>query len=194
MPISALADHELVMAYLKGSEDSFAILLERHKNRVYSQILSMVHDREIADDIFQETFFKVIHTLKSGKYKDEGKFIHWVLRIAHNLTIDLFRAQKRMPMQRSDDQYDVFGFLPNDEPNREQVLVKDQILKDVQRLMHELPEEQKEVVHLRLYEGKSYKEIADMKQISINTALGRMRYALINIRKIAERHGTILTE
>jgi RNA polymerase sigma factor (sigma-70 family) len=188
------SDQELVQSYLKGNNAAFEVLLKRHQERIYTQIVLMVRDNEVADDIFQETFVKAIRTLKQGKYNEEGKFLPWVLRIAHNLCIDHFRKSKKMPMVRSDNDYDVFGTIAQDDMNVEEQWVTDIIHGDVRKLIEHLPKEQREVVIMRHYEGLSFKEIADKCNVSINTSLGRMRYALINMRKIIEQNSITLTK
>lgn len=183
-----LTEQELVQLYLEGSEKAFEILLHRHKRKVWSHIYLLVRDREIADDLFQDVFIKVVHTLKSGKYNEEGKFLPWVMRIAHNIVIDHFRRTKKMPMTRSNDEHDVFATQSQPGKNIEQQLVNVQIDADVRKLIDNLPEEQREVVIMRTYLNMSFKEIADLTEVSINTALGRMRYALINMRKMIKHH------
>lgn len=155
---------------------------------MWSHIYLMVKDREVTEDLFQETFIKVVHTLKTGKYNEEGKFLPWVMRIAHNLVIDHFRRQKKMPLVRSNDDHDVFATVAQPDRNVEQRMVDVQIDADVRKLIDHLPEEQREVVVMRTYLGMSFKEIAAHTDVSINTALGRMRYALINMRKLIEKH------
>jgi RNA polymerase sigma-70 factor (ECF subfamily) len=181
-------DQELVRAYLEGNEKAFETLLHRHKRKVWSHIYLMVRDREVTEDLFQEAFIKVVHTLKTGKYNEEGKFLPWVMRIAHNLVIDHFRRNKKMPLVRSNDDHDVFATLSQPGKNVEQRMVNVQIDEDVRKLIDHLPEEQREVVVMRTYLGMSFKEIADQTDVSINTALGRMRYALINMRKLIKKH------
>jgi RNA polymerase sigma-70 factor (ECF subfamily) len=183
-----LQDHELVHCYVQGQEQAFEILLHRHKRKVWSHIYLMVRDREATEDLFQETFIKVVHTLKEGKYNEEGKFLPWVIRIAHNLVIDHFRRNRKMPMARSNDEHDVFATIAQPGKNVEQRMVNAQIDEDVRKLIEHLPEEQREVVIMRTYLGMSFKEIAEHTQVSINTALGRMRYALINMRKLVSKH------
>ncbi|HOP43286.1 MAG: sigma-70 family RNA polymerase sigma factor [Flavobacteriales bacterium] len=183
-----LTDQELVRHYLDGNEHAFEILLTRHKRKVWSHIYLMVKDREVTEDLFQETFIKVVHTLKTGKYNEEGKFLPWVMRIAHNLVIDHFRRQKKMPLVRSNDDHDVFATVAQPDRNVEQRMVDVQIDADVRKLIDHLPEEQREVVVMRTYLGMSFKEIAAHTDVSINTALGRMRYALINMRKLIKKH------
>jgi len=187
-----LNDQELVRSYLEGNEKAFEVLLHRHKRKVWSHIYLMVRDREITEDLFQEAFIKVVHTLKTGKYNEEGKFLPWVMRIAHNLVIDHFRRNKKMPMVRSNDDHDVFATISQPGKNVEQRMVNVQIDEDVRKLIDHLPEEQREVVVMRTYLGMSFKEIADHTDVSINTALGRMRYALINMRKLIKKHDMLL--
>jgi len=193
MRLDNLTDKELVSLYLSGNNSAFEQLLYRHKDRIFTQIVIMVKDDEIADDIFQETFMKVIRTLKAGRYNEEGKFLPWILRIAHNLTIDHFRKAKKMPAVRSDDNYDVFATIPRDDMNVEDSWVRDIIHEDVRKLIEELPDEQREVVMMRHYGGLSFKEISEQCNVSINTSLGRMRYALINMRKMIEKNNISLT-
>lgn len=194
MQSNLVSDQELVSAYLQGNEAAFEILLKRHQDRIFTQIVLMVRDREVADDIFQETFMKAIRTLKLGKYNEEGKFLPWILRIAHNLSIDHFRKAKKMPKVRSDENYDVFAGIANDEKNVEDVWIEDIIHGDIRQLIEELPPEQKEVVLMRHYNNMSFKEISDRCNVSINTSLGRMRYALINMRKLIEKNNITLTK
>ncbi len=188
------SDKELIQSYLNGNEIAFEVLLSRHQERIYTQIVMLVRDNEVADDIFQETFMKAIRTLKLGKYNEEGKFLPWILRIAHNLSIDHFRRNRKMPAVRSDDNFDVFGTIAQDELNVEEKWVKDIIQNDVRKLIDQLPKEQRDVVIMRHYEGLSFKEIAEKSSVSINTSLGRMRYALINMRKMIEEKNIILTK
>lgn len=187
-------DHELVSDYIRGNEKSFEILLARHRTKVFQNIYFMVHDRDLAEDIFQETFVKVINTLKAGRYNEEGKFLPWVARIAHNLVIDHFRKEKKMRMVKGNDDFDIFSTLDLQEMTVEDDMVWDQISCDVRKLMDRLPEEQREVVFMRCFQDMSFKDIADNTGVSINTALGRMRYALINIRKLVDEHGVILSQ
>ncbi len=191
---NSISDQDLVQSYLKGNESSFEVLLKRHQDRIYTQIVMMVRDNVVADDIFQETFLKAIRTLKDGKYNEEGKFLPWVLRIAHNLSIDHFRKAKKMPSVRSDDDYDVFGGIAADTLNIDQIWENENIHKDLRQLLEMLPHEQRQVVVMRHYAGLSFKEISDICDVSINTSLGRMRYALINIRKLMEQKNISLTK
>jgi len=192
MQSKVIADSVLVSDYINGNEKSLEILIIRHKQRIFSFVLSKVLDREIAEDIFQDTFIKVINTLKRGKYNEEGKFLPWVMRIAHNLVIDHFRRNKRIPTFRNTDEFDIFTVISDEVLNVEKQLIKDQILNDIRELIVELPEDQKEVLIMRMYKDMSFKEIAENTDVSINTALGRMRYALINLRKLIEKHNIIL--
>jgi len=189
-----LNDQELVTLYLAGDERAFEQLLHRHKRKVWSHIYLLVRDRELTEDIFQDVFIKVVNTLKEGRYNEEGKFLPWVMRIAHNLVIDHFRRNKKMPLVRSNDDHDVFATLAQSGKNMEQRLVNLQIDEDVRRLIDHLPEEQREVVMMRTYLGMSFKEIAEHTEVSINTALGRMRYALINMRKMIKQHDIVLNK
>lgn len=186
-------DATLVNAYIQGSEKSLSILITRHQHRIYSFIYSKVFDKDVAGDVFQDTFIKVINTLKRGKYNEEGKFLPWVMRIAHNLVIDHFRKNKRMPKFENNGDFNIFSVLSDGDLNVETQLIKDQIECDVQELIKELPEDQLEVLTMRIYKDMSFKEISESTGVSINTALGRMRYALINLRKIIDKHNLILT-
>ncbi|HET6244103.1 MAG: sigma-70 family RNA polymerase sigma factor [Bacteroidetes bacterium] len=188
-----LNDHELVSQYLSGNENALETLISRHKSKIYSYILQIVKDHQLAEDVFQDTFFKVINTLRKGNYNEEGKFLPWVLRIAHNLVIDHFRKNKRMPVVDGGEDFDIFDILPLKQGNIEDKLIKDQIHEDVRKLIQYLPPDQKEVLMLRHYSDMSFKEIADLTNVSINTALGRMRYALINLRKLIAEKDIILT-
>lgn len=188
-----LNDQDLVNLYIAGEESCLEILILRHKKRVFSYIMMVVRDRHLAEDIFQDTFIKVIATLKKGSYNDEGKFLPWVLRISHNLIIDHFRRNKRMPMVDGGEEFDIFEIIPLRQGNVEDRLVKTQTRSDIRRLIDQLPREQREVLLMRHYMDMSFKEIADVTKVSINTALGRMRYALINMRKMMEKHNIALS-
>jgi len=185
-------DGVLVSNYINGSEKSLELLIKRHKQRIFSFILSKVLNRDVAEDIFQDTFIKVINTLKKGAYNEEGKFLPWVMRIAHNLVIDHFRRNKRIPTFKNTDEFDIFTVISDEVLNVEKQLIKNQILDDVRELIKELPDDQKEVLIMRMYRDMSFKEIAENTNVSINTALGRMRYALINLRKLIEKYNIIL--
>jgi len=193
MNSTKVTDASLVRDYLDGNENALGALINRHQHRIYSFIFSKVYDRDITEDIFQDTFIKVIRTLKRGKYNEEGKFLPWVMRIAHNLVIDHFRKNKRMPKFDNSGDFNIFSVLSDDDLNAEKQLIKDQIESDVQELIKELPEDQLEVLTMRIYKDMSFKEISERTGVSINTALGRMRYALINLRKIIEKRNLILT-
>lgn len=186
-------DAYLVSEYINGCEKSLEILIYRHKSKIYNFIFSKVFNRDIAEDIFQETFIKVIKTLKNGVYNEEGKFLSWVMRISHNLIIDYYRKSSRMPKFEGNDDYDVFQFLTDDSPNVENNLINDQVVNDLQNLITELPDDQKEVLNMRLYRDMSFKEIAEITGVSINTALGRMRYAIINLRKMVDENQILLS-
>jgi len=192
MESKSIADSFLVHNYINGCEKSLETLIIRHKQRIFSFILSKVLDKEIAEDIFQDTFIKVIKTLKRGAYNEEGKFLPWVMRIAHNLVIDHFRRNKRIPTFKNNDEFDIFSVISDEVLNAEKQLIKNQVLLDIKNLIVELPDDQKEVLVMRMYKDMSFKEIAENTNVSINTALGRMRYALINLRKLIEKHNIIL--
>ncbi len=189
-----VSDQELINRYLSGNQASLELLIHRHKNKVYSYILTVVKDKELADDIFQDTFIKVIFTLRSGTYQEEGKFIQWVMRIAHNLIIDFFRKSKRIPVvDNSNDEFDIFDTIKISDGSIEDRMINEQIHEDVRKLIECLPEEQKQVLIMRHYADMSFKDIAEQTDVSINTALGRMRYALINLRKMIKEKEIILT-
>lgn len=188
-----ISDATLVSHYIKGDESSLEILIKRYKQRIYSFIYSKVFDRDIAEDIFQDTFIKVIKTLKRGAYNEEGKFLPWVMRISHNLVIDHFRKNNRMPKFDNSGEFSIFSVLSDSALNAEKTLIKTQVEQDVRRVIEELPEDQKQVLVMRMYNDMSFKEISEKTGVSINTALGRMRYALINMRKIIDKHNIILT-
>ncbi|MER3317443.1 MAG: sigma-70 family RNA polymerase sigma factor [Allomuricauda sp.] len=188
-----IKDSILVRNYIDGDEKALEILINRHNQRITSFIYSKVLDRDVAEDIFQDTFIKVIKTLKRGKYSEEGKFLPWVMRIAHNLVIDHFRKNKRMPKFEGSDDFNIFSVIKDEKLNAEKQIIKDQIESDLTLLIDELPDDQKEVLIMRIYKDMSFKEISENTDVSINTALGRMRYALINLRKIVERKNIVLT-
>lgn len=193
MNTSKLDDCVLVTHYIAGQEQALEILIYRHKQRVYSFIYSKILDKEIAEDIFQDTFIKVINTLKKGSYNETGKFLPWVLKIAHNLCIDYFRKNKRLPTFKNTDDFDIFSVISDPDKNIENQLIKEQIDQDVFKLISSLPKEQRDVIDMRFYRKMSFKEISELLDISINTALGRMRYALINLRKLIAENEIILT-
>ncbi len=186
------SDSILVRSYIQGDEYALESLIKKHQQRLYSFIYSKVLDRDITEDIFQDTFIKVIRTLKKGNYNEEGKFLPWIMRIAQNLVIDHFRKSNRMPIFNNTEDFDVFSVLSDGQLNAESKIIKEQILSDVKELVKELPEEQKEVLIMRIYKDMSFKEISENTGVSINTALGRMRYALINLRKVVEKHKIVL--
>jgi RNA polymerase sigma-70 factor (ECF subfamily) len=189
-----LNDNELVQRYVNGDHHSIEILINRHKNRVYSYILLIVKNQDLAEDIFQDTFIKVIRSLKYGRYTENGKFISWVLRISHNLIIDHFRKEKlNGTIPSSSCENDVFNSQKLSDENIEDQMVMEQILFEVKELIKELPEDQQQVIRMRHYMGLSFKEIAELTGVSINTALGRMRYALINLRKLIKEKNLTLT-
>ena len=186
-------DSYLLSQYLNGDEKSLEILINKHKPRIFNFIYSKVLNRYTSEDIFQETFIKVIKTLKKGLYSEEGKFLPWVMRIAHNLIIDYFRKNKRMPMFDNCESFDIFSILKDDIPNAENNMIDKQIKKELVKIISELPNDQKNVIIMRLYKNMSFKEIADTSGVSINTALGRMRYAILNIRKLINQHQIVLS-
>jgi RNA polymerase sigma-70 factor (ECF subfamily) len=188
-----IEDSVLVKDYMNGDERALEALIHRHNQRLSSFIYSKVQDREITEDIFQDTFIKVIRTLKKGNYNEEGKFLPWVMRISHNLIIDYFRKNRRMPRFEGNNDFNIFSIISDDQLNVEKRIIKDQIDQDLTVLIKELPKDQMEVLEMRLYKDMSFKEISENTGVSINTALGRMRYALINLRKIVEKHNIILT-
>jgi len=190
-----LSDNELVERYLSGDYTSLEILIHRYKDKVFSYILMTVKNHHLAEDIFQDTFIKVVRSLNLGKYTDNGKFISWVMRISHNLIIDHYRREKNMNTFSNDaSEVDHFNSPKFSDENIEDFMINEQILSEVRVLVEELPDDQKQVVIMRHYLGLSFKEIADQTDVSINTALGRMRYALINLRKIITERGLILTK
>lgn len=181
-----LSDRELISAYLDGNDVAFKELLERYKDKIYTSIYLFVKDRDLADDIFQDVFIKIIDTLRRGKYNHEGKFVQWAMRISYNMCVDNFRKSKRNTKISPTETFDIFNVLENPEDNMEQTMIKSQLHTKVRTLVDRLPDEQREVVILRHYADMSFKEISQLTRVSINTALGRMRYALINMRKMAE--------
>lgn len=183
MNIVQLSDSALVSLYITGNENAFELLVNRHKNKVYTTILLIVKDTETAEDLLQDTFIKAIHTMKSGRYNEEGKFSSWICRIAHNLAIDYFRKEKRNPMINLEDNGNIFNTLSFSEESIEALQIKEETHDRLRELIQQLPEAQKEVLIMRHYADMSFQEIAETTGVSINTALGRMRYALINLRK-----------
>jgi RNA polymerase sigma-70 factor (ECF subfamily) len=190
----SLSDQDLVQAYIKGDHSAIEVLINRHRSKVYTYIILTIKNQQLAEDLFQETFIKVIQSLKSGKYRDNGKFLSWVIRIAHNLIIDHFRKEKQMNAISNDDsEVDLFNSKKLSDSNIEDLIIDSQIKSEIRILINELPEDQRQVVLLRHYGGLSFKEIADQTDVSINTALGRMRYALINLRKLIQEKNLSLT-
>ncbi len=188
-----ISDSVLVKYYIEGDERSLEMLIKRHKQRIYNFIYSKVFDRDLTEDIFQDTFIKVIRTLKLGNYNEEGKFVSWVMRIAHNLVIDHFRKNSRIPKFESNNDFDIFSVLKDNEIDVENKMIKDQILNEVKKIINLLPDDQKEVLVYRYYNELSFKEISKKTGVSINTSLGRMRYALINLRNIIKKQNISLT-
>ena len=186
MPIIK-SDQDLIKLYLSGNEAAFEILISKHKDKVFAFILSKIKNYNLAHDVFQDTFIKVINSLKKGKYNEEGKFLPWMMRIAHNLVIDHFRKEAKMRKVRPTDEFDIFDVLDDGNKNQEEVMMQTQVHADLKVLIEQLPEDQKEVLKMRYFEDLSFKQISDLTGTSINTALGRMRYALINLRKLAEK-------
>ncbi len=193
MQAHVISDQELIGKYLAGNESALEKIIRRHKNRVFAYILMVVKDKDLAEDIFQDTFIKVINTFRSGQYKEEGKFVQWVMRIAHNLIIDHFRKARRIPIVENSDDYNVFDRVRIPVESVEDALITEQIHQDVKKLIDYLPKEQREVLVMRHYGDMSFKDIAEVTNVSINTALGRMRYALINLRKLVKEKDVILT-
>lgn len=192
-----LSDKDLIRSYLEGDEKAFEKLLMRNKDRIFGYIISKVRNQNLANDIFQDVFIKVIRTLKNGSYNEEGKFLPWVLTISHNMIVDHFRRSNKMQMvsessAKSED-FNIFSVLKLTDKNIEDEMIKGQIESDVVRLVEYLPEEQRDVLKNRIFKGMSFKDIADKEDISINTALGRMRYALINLRKLLDKHEISIT-
>ena len=187
MLLSNLSDQVLVKKYINGDNYSFEVLLNRHKSRVFAFIMSKIKNKDLSEDIFQDTYVKVVNSLQKGKYNEEGKFLPWVMRIAHNLVIDHFRKQKKMHMVRSNNDFDIFDVIKDNNINVDDRLIRDQIFSDLRGLINLLPNDQKEVLMMRYFEEMSFKKIAEHFDISINTALGRMRYALINLRVLKKK-------
>src|SRR5690554_3281063 len=183
MTNTKVTDAVLIKKYIGGSEEALSLLIDRHQQRIYSFIYSKVYSKDIAEDIFQDTFIKVIRTFKKGAYNEEGKFLPWVMRIAHNLVIDHFRRNKRLPKFEHNGDFNIFTVLSDSELNAEKQLIRQQTESDLQQLIQQLPKDQLEVLMMRMYQDMSFKEIAEKTGVSINTSLGRMRYALINLRK-----------
>jgi len=188
MSVNALSDQELVKGYVQGNSSCFEELLFRHKDKIYAFIVSKVRSIDLAEDLFHDTLIKVINSLKKGKYNEEGKFISWVMRIAHNLIIDHFRKISKQKNIKPNNDFDIFDIIENGEISQEQKVIQKQIHRDLNKLIDQLPDDQKEVVKLRYFEDMSFKKISDLTGVSINTSLGRMRYALINIRRLSKKY------
>lgn len=186
MNVLKLSDQELILAYLDGNDRAFEVLLNRHRDKIYTSIYLFVKDRDLAEDIFQDVFIKIIKTLRNGKYNHEGKFLQWAMRISYNMCVDHFRKNKKKTKVSATETFDIFDVLESPEDNKETSIIKSQLHKKVRELVDQLPEEQREVVILRHYADMSFKEISQLTRVSINTALGRMRYALINMRKMVD--------
>ena len=183
----------MVKKYVEGDENALTVLINRHQSKIFGFIYSKISDRDISNDIFQDVFIKVIKTLKSKSYNEEGKFLPWVMRIAHNLIIDHFRKNKKMPMFRETEEFSIFSIMSDDSLTIENKIIREQVEIDLKKLIEGLPADQKEVLMMRMYQDMSFKEISEITGVSINTALGRMRYALMNIRKVIDKHQIILT-
>ena len=192
MQVINLSDQELINEYLQGSEQAFAELIRRHQQKIYTSIYLFVKDREIAEDLFQDVFIKIIDTLRKGNYNHEGKFSQWAIRIAYNMCVDQFRRNKRRTKVSGGDDFDIFDVLELKDENREDQLIRSETHDRIKQLVDSLPDEQREVVILRHYADMSFKDISLLTRVSINTALGRMRYALINIRKMMEERSMVL--
>ena len=190
---SKLSDKEIISLYINGQESALNIIITRHRRRIFGYILSKVKDKDTAEDIFQDVFIKIINSIKKGKYNEEGKFIVWAMTITHNLIMDFFRKKKKNRFLKPTDEFDIFDVLSDNSLNSEQQMIRSQVIDDLTKLIDDLPSSQKEVLKLRYYSNMSFKDIAEKCDISINTALGRMRYALINIRKIINKKGVVLT-
>ena len=188
------SDKELIERYQDGDVHSFELLIGRYQKQVYSYILTLVKDKQLADDVFQDTFVKVIQTIKSKGYKDDGRFVQFAMRIAHNLVIDHFRKENRIPtVESSSEDYNYIDNVPITDHSVEQGMIVDQVHSDLHRMIAFLPDEQREVLRMRIFDDMSFKDIADITNVSINTALGRMRYALINLRKMMVANNMTLT-
>jgi RNA polymerase sigma-70 factor (ECF subfamily) len=187
-------DAILVKNYIAGNEQALSQLITRHQSKIYGFIYSKLSDRDTADDVFQDTFIKVIKTLKSNSYNEEGKFLPWVMRIAHNLVIDFYRKNKKMPMLRETTEFSIFNVLTDESPSIENQWITELIEQDLKKIVQQLPNDQKEVLTMRIYQDLSFKEISEVTGVSINTALGRMRYAIINLRKIIDKNKIILNQ
>ena len=189
---NALSDNELIARYQAGEETALKTIILRYERRLFSYLMVSVKNKELAEDIFQDTFIKVINTIRSGNYQEEGKFFQWIMRIANNLKIDYYRRLQRMPTVDGGEEFDIFTIIGSKDESVEEKMIREQTYSDLTHYVEYLPEEQKEVLKMRIYHDYSFKEIAEMTNVSINTALGRMRYALINLRKIMSKHNVVL--
>lgn len=195
MAMDQLEDQELVALYIRGNEQAFEVLLMRHKNKIYNYVFSKIRDHAIAQDIFQDAFMKIVRTLKKGSYNEEGKFLPWAMRISHNLVIDHFRRTNKVKMvsetSSKSEEFNILSFLKLEDENIEDVITREELEVQMVELVKHLPRTQKEILEMRIFQGMSFKDIAEQEEISINTALGRMRYALINIRKMIEKYNLV---
>lgn len=196
MSLSKFDDQQLIVLYLDGNHQAFETLLLRHKNKIFRSIFLKVKNRDLADDIFQDTFIKIINTLNLGNYNEEGKFLPWAMRISHNLVIDYFRKSGKMKMvsesSSKSEEFTIFNLLSSKEDNKLQEMSKNELMDQLVHLIDHLPESQREMIRMRIFEDLSFKEIAENAGISINTALGRMRYAVLNLRKLIEKHQLVV--
>ncbi|MDD6553740.1 MAG: sigma-70 family RNA polymerase sigma factor [Prevotellaceae bacterium] len=190
--LEEMTDEQLAMLYVEGNDQAFDVLLQRHQDKIYAYILFVVHNRQMTEDLFQETFEHIIVNLRQRRYQPTGTFSGWCLRVAHNVVMDWYRKMKASRIVEQDDDNDLSQLAGNSEHNREHELVKEQVLMDVKRMMALLPPSQREVVYMRFYQEMSFKEIADATNVSINTSLGRMRYAILNLRRMAKKNGITL--
>ena len=194
MLTSVLSDQELVKNYLNGDNTSFETLLMRHKSRVFAFIMSKIRNKDLSEDIFQDTFIKVINSLQRGKYNEEGKFLPWIMRIAHNLVIDHFRKESKMKNIRPSDEFNIFDLISNGNRAQDEEMIRKRVHTDLNKLIQDLPEDQMEVLRMRYFEDMSFKKISEITGVSINTALGRMRYALINLRNLTKQKNIDLSQ
>ena len=194
MLTSVLSDQELVKNYLNGDNSSFETLLMRHKSRVFAFIMSKIRNKDLSEDIFQDTFIKVVNSLQRGKYNEEGKFLPWIMRIAHNLVIDHFRKESKMKNIRPSDEFNIFDLISNGNRAQDEEMIRKRVHTDLNKLIQDLPEDQMEVLRMRYFEDMSFKKISEITGVSTNTALGRMRYALINLRNLTKQKNIDLSQ
>jgi RNA polymerase sigma-70 factor (ECF subfamily) len=192
MRLHIVSDSGLVQQFAAGENAALEELLRRYKRKVFAYIVSQVRDQAVADDIFQDTFFKAIRCIRAGQYNEEGKFISWIMRIAHNLIIDFFRDAKKIPRNSGNEEWNIFDSLNLVDENVQDKLIRKQIAKDIRHMVEKLPEAQREIIRMRIFEEMSFKEIAEANKESINTSLGRFRYAVINLRKMMNKHKIML--